>query len=90
MHKMAENGIAAHWLYKSEKKVFHDTQSRTREWLKNILEMDKSSKNSLEFIENVKIDLFPDEVYVYSPKDLAINLATNKAGLLPMPISSYS
>ena len=68
MHKTAENGIAAHWLYKTEKKILQDAQSRARVWLKNILEMDKSSKNSLEFIENVKTDLFPDEVYVFTPK----------------------
>lgn len=74
MHKMAENGIAAHWLYKSEKKVFDEAQSRAREWLKSILEMDKSSKNSLEFIENVKFDLFPDEVYVFTPKGQIIEL----------------
>ena len=81
MHKMAENGIAAHWLYKSEKKVFSDAQSRAREWLKGILEMDKSSRNSLEFIENVKIDLFPDEVYVFTPKGQIIELP---AGATPV------
>lgn len=81
MHKMAENGIAAHWLYKSEKKVFNDAKERTREWLKGILEMDKSSKNSLEFIENVKIDLFPDEVYVFTPKGQIIELP---AGATPV------
>jgi RelA/SpoT family (p)ppGpp synthetase len=81
MHKMAENGIAAHWLYKSEKKVFHDAQSRAREWLKDILEMEKSSKSSLEFIENVKIDLFPDEVYVFTPKGQIIELP---AGATPV------
>lgn len=74
MHKMAENGIAAHWLYKTEKKVFNDAQSRAREWLEGILELDKSSKNSLEFIENVKIELFPDEVYVFTPKGQIIEL----------------
>jgi guanosine-3',5'-bis(diphosphate) 3'-pyrophosphohydrolase len=74
MHKVAENGIAAHWLYKTEKKVFNDAQSRAHEWLKGILELDKSSKNSLEFIENVKIDLFPDEVYVFTPKGEIIEL----------------
>ncbi|OGT63261.1 MAG: bifunctional GTP diphosphokinase/guanosine-3',5'-bis(diphosphate) 3'-diphosphatase [Gammaproteobacteria bacterium RIFCSPHIGHO2_12_FULL_45_12] len=74
MHKMAENGIAAHWLYKTEKKGLNEAQSRAKEWLKNILEMDKSSKNSLEFIENVKIDLFPDEVYVFTPKGQIIEL----------------
>lgn len=81
MNKMAENGIAAHWLYKTEKKVFHDAQSRAREWLKGILEMDKSSRNSLEFIENVKIDLFPDEVYVFTPKGEIIELP---AGATPV------
>ena len=60
-------------LYKTEKKVFNDAQSRAREWLKGILEMDKSSRNSLEFIENVKIDLFPDEVYVFTPKGKSLN-----------------
>lgn len=74
MHKMAENGIAAHWLYKTEKKVFTEAETRAREWLKGILEMDKSSKNSLEFIENVKTDLFPDEVYVFTPKGQIIEL----------------
>jgi RelA/SpoT family (p)ppGpp synthetase len=81
MHKMAENGIAAHWLYKTEKKVFSEAQSRARVWLKGILEMDKSSRNSLEFIENVKIDLFPDEVYVFTPKGQIIELP---AGATPV------
>lgn len=74
MHKMAENGIAAHWLYKSEKKNIGDAQSRARSWMKGILEMDKSSRNSLEFIEDVKSDLFPDEVYVFTPKGEIIEL----------------
>lgn len=81
MHKMAENGIAAHWLYKTEKKVFSEAQSRARVWLKGILEMDKNSRNSLEFIENVKIDLFPDEVYVFTPKGQIIELP---AGATPV------
>ena len=81
MHKMAENGIAAHWLYKTERKVFNEAQTRAREWLKGILELDKSSRNSLEFIENVKIDLFPDEVYVFTPKGQIIELP---AGATPV------
>lgn len=81
MHKMAENGIAAHWLYKIEKKVFNDAQYRAREWLKGILEMDQSSKNSIEFIENVKTDLFPDEVYVFTPRGQIIELP---AGATPV------
>lgn len=74
MHKMAEYGISAHWLYKTEKAVFTDAQHRAKEWLKGILEMHKSSKNSLEFIENVKIELFPDEVYVFTPKGSIMEL----------------
>lgn len=68
MHKMAEYGISAHWIYKTGKPVFKDAQKRAKDWLKGILEMDRSSRNSIEFIENVKIDLFPDEVYVFTPK----------------------
>lgn len=74
MHKMAEYGISAHWLYKTEKSVFSDAQLRAKEWLKGVLEMHKSSRNSLEFIENVKIDLFPDEVYVFTPKGTILEL----------------
>ncbi|EKD73736.1 MAG: guanosine-3',5'-bis(diphosphate) 3'-pyrophosphohydrolase, partial [uncultured bacterium] len=65
MHKVAENGIAAHWLYKTEKKALHDVQSRANAWLQGMVEMDQSARNSLEFIEHVKSDLFPDEVYVF-------------------------
>ena len=74
MHKMAEFGISAHWLYKSKRAVLEDAQLRAQEWLKSILEMHKSSKNSLEFIENVKTDLFPDEVYVFTPKGNILEL----------------
>jgi len=81
MHKMAEYGISAHWLYKTEKVVFGDAQQRAKEWLKGVLEMHKSSKSSLEFIENVKIDLFPDEVYVFTPKGRILELP---AGATPV------
>ncbi len=81
MHKMAEYGISAHWLYKTEKSVFSDAQLRAKAWLKGVLEMHKSSKNSLEFIENVKIDLFPDEVYVFTPKGSIMELP---AGATPV------
>jgi len=81
IHKMAEYGISAHWLYKREKTVFGDAQQRAKEWLKGVLEMHKSSKNSLEFIENVKIDLFPDEVYVFTPKGMILELP---AGATPV------
>jgi len=81
MHKMAENGISAHWLYKTEKKVFYDAQSRAREWLQSILEMDKEARNPQEFIENVKTELFPDEVYVFSPKGKIIELPTGSTSV---------
>lgn len=69
MDKMAENGIAAHWLYKSdEENVVNQAQLRAREWIKGVLEIQQSAGNSLEFIENVKIDLFPDEVYIFTPQ----------------------
>lgn len=74
MHKMAEFGISAHWLYKTEKIMLSETQQRAQEWLKGVLEMHSSSKNSLEFIENVKTDLFPDEVYVFTPKGSILEL----------------
>lgn len=74
MHKMAENGIAAHWLYKTEKKASHEAQTHAHSWLQSILEMDENAKNPLEFIEDVKTELFPDEVYVFTPKGQIIEL----------------
>ena len=68
MEHVAENGVAAHWLYKSEGLEVNEAQLRAREWVQRLLELQKSTGNSLEFIENVKIDLFPDEVYVFTPK----------------------
>lgn len=68
MDKMAENGIAAHWLYKSDSKVVDQAKMRAREWIKGLLEIQQSAGDSLEFIENVKIDLYSDEVYVFTPK----------------------
>ena len=77
MNNVAEVGIAAHWLYKAEGKskknirVDNDRSNvhrRAREWLRNIVEMNKTAGNPEEFFENVKIDLFPNEVYVFTPK----------------------
>ncbi|MDP1601915.1 MAG: bifunctional GTP diphosphokinase/guanosine-3',5'-bis pyrophosphate 3'-pyrophosphohydrolase [Legionella sp.] len=68
MDKVAENGVAAHWIYKSSGLEVNEAQLRAREWVQRLLEMQRSTGNSLEFIENVKIDLFPDEVYVFTPK----------------------
>jgi len=67
MDKVANAGIAAHWLYKSGSESGNSAQIRARQWLKNLLEMQQFAGNSMEFLENVKIDLFPDEVYVFTP-----------------------
>ncbi len=83
MNDVAEVGIAAHWLYKTENisksinrvnKGKSDTQRRAKEWLRNIVEMNKTAGNPEEFFENVKIDLFPDEVYTFTPKGKIMEL----------------
>ena len=68
MEAMANNGISSHWLYKSSDDLPSNAHIRAREWVNGLLEMQKHAGNSLEFIENVKIDLFPDEIYVFTPK----------------------
>ncbi len=67
MDRIAESGIAAHWLYKTGADM-NPNETRVRQWLHELLELQKNAGNSLEFIEHVKIDLFPDEVYVFTPK----------------------
>lgn len=75
MDRMAENGIAAHWLYKSTTgEPGNEAQTRAREWLKTMLEIQKNAGNSLEFIEHVKLDLYPDEVYVFTPQGDILSL----------------
>ncbi len=67
--EMANNGIAAHWLYKSSGSEKPGSgHSRARQWVQGLLEMQQRAGNSLEFIESMKIDLFPDEVYVFTPR----------------------
>jgi len=68
MNRIAEAGIAAHWLYKTGSQSSTSPEVRAREWLRSVMEMQKGSGNSLEFLENVKVDLFPDEVYVFTPQ----------------------
>ncbi len=68
MERQANDGIAAHWLYKADNKTAGEAQMRAQQWVKNLLEMQEKTANSVEFIENVKIDLFPDEIYVFTPK----------------------
>jgi guanosine-3',5'-bis(diphosphate) 3'-pyrophosphohydrolase len=68
MDHFAESGIAAHWLYKEGENSTTTAQSRALEWLRNLLEMQQMSGSSQEFLESVKVDLFPDEIYVFTPK----------------------
>ncbi len=72
MDAIAGSGIAAHWLYKSEED--NTSHSRARRWINNLLELQQSAGNSLEFIEHVKNDLFSDEVFVFTPKGEIIEL----------------
>jgi len=74
MEAMANNGIAAHWLYKSSDNISANAHIRARQWVNGLLEMQQNAGNSLEFIENVKIDLFPDEIYVFTPKGRIMEL----------------
>jgi guanosine-3',5'-bis(diphosphate) 3'-pyrophosphohydrolase len=68
MNNLAEAGIAAHWMYKTKENQVTRLQQDTNQWLKRLLEIQSNSADSLEFLEHLKVDLFPDEVYVFSPK----------------------
>ncbi|MDC8804598.1 bifunctional (p)ppGpp synthetase/guanosine-3',5'-bis(diphosphate) 3'-pyrophosphohydrolase [Halomonas pacifica] len=71
MEAMANNGIAAHWLYKAgqtDHPIAEGSHARARQWVKGLLEMQRHAGDSLEFIEHVKNDLFPDDIYVFTPK----------------------
>ncbi|MCK5668605.1 MAG: bifunctional (p)ppGpp synthetase/guanosine-3',5'-bis(diphosphate) 3'-pyrophosphohydrolase, partial [Gammaproteobacteria bacterium] len=77
MNDVAEAGIAAHWLYKSGKKSGDRSGAhrKAREWLQGIMEMQKTAGNPQEFLDNVKVDLFPDSVYLFTPKGKIIELS---------------
>jgi guanosine-3',5'-bis(diphosphate) 3'-pyrophosphohydrolase len=68
MHRVAEDGIAAHWRYKSGQDDAGPQDLRAREWLRTLLEMHEGTSNASEFLDNVKVDLYPDEVYVFTPR----------------------
>ncbi|MGQ0751482.1 MAG: RelA/SpoT family protein [Betaproteobacteria bacterium] len=68
MHKIAEAGVASHWLYKSFDTSLSDLQKKTHQWLQSLLQMQSESGDSAEFLEHLKVDLFPDEVYVFTPR----------------------
>ncbi len=75
MEAMAHNGIAAHWLYKDEEEEGHSKGSkRARKWVQGLLELQQSAGNPQEFIENVKLDLFPDDTYIFTPKGRIVEM----------------
>ena len=75
MDQMAEAGVAAHWLYKTgDSEGSNQAHRRARQWLQGILEMQKDSGDSIEFLENLRIDLFPEEIYVFTPKGKIMSL----------------
>jgi GTP pyrophosphokinase len=67
MNRIAEAGLASHWLYKTSKTPINELHKKTHQWLQSLLESLSQSGDSAEFLEHLKIDLFPDEVYVFSP-----------------------
>ena len=74
MHRVAESGVAAHWLYKNGASNLTDLQQSTHAWLQSLLDIQKQTGDSAEFLEHIKIDLFPDSVYVFTPKSKIIAL----------------
>lgn len=68
MNKLAESGVASHWLYKTSETQINELHQKTHQWLQSLLESLAQSGDSVEFLEHLKVDLFPDEVYVFSPK----------------------
>ncbi|QFY45067.1 bifunctional (p)ppGpp synthetase/guanosine-3',5'-bis(diphosphate) 3'-pyrophosphohydrolase [Candidatus Methylospira mobilis] len=74
MHQIAESGVAAHWAYKSDDTRASAPITRADEWLRDLVEIQKDAGDSLEFLENLKVDLFQQEVYVLTPKGKIIKL----------------
>ncbi|HEX4852569.1 bifunctional (p)ppGpp synthetase/guanosine-3',5'-bis(diphosphate) 3'-pyrophosphohydrolase [Arenimonas sp.] len=81
MDLVAERGIAAHWVYKSAGAGGSAAQARAQDWVRNLMDAQQSAGSSLEFLENVKVDLFPDEVYLFTPKGDILALPRNATAL---------
>ncbi|MBO1923431.1 bifunctional (p)ppGpp synthetase/guanosine-3',5'-bis(diphosphate) 3'-pyrophosphohydrolase [Thiomicrorhabdus sp. 6S3-12] len=84
MHEVSEHGIAAHWQYKQkgdDENEISQVDTLAQEWVKNLLEIQQSTGNSLDFLENVKIDLFPEVIYVFTPKGDIIDLPRGATAL---------
>ena len=74
MHHLAEAGVASHWMYKDDAVSLSDLQKKTHQWLQSLLEIQNQSGDPHEFLETVKVDLFPDEVYVFTPAGKILSL----------------
>ncbi len=81
MDQGAERGVAAHWVYKTASDPANAAQSRARDWIAGLVETQARESSSSEFLENVKVDLFPDEVYLFSPKGKIYALPRNATAL---------
>ncbi|HCJ52041.1 MAG TPA: guanosine-3',5'-bis(diphosphate) 3'-pyrophosphohydrolase [Gallionella sp.] len=77
MHKIADAGVASHWLYKSDPSSVNELHKKTHQWLQELLESLNESDSSAEFMEQLKVDLFPDAVYVFTPKGRILSLPRN-------------
>ena len=76
MDQMAEMGVAAHWAYKEHGESGTTAQVRAHRWMQSLIELQQSTGNTFEFIESVKSDLFPDEIYVFTPEGRIVELPT--------------
>ncbi|MEO6799658.1 MAG: bifunctional (p)ppGpp synthetase/guanosine-3',5'-bis(diphosphate) 3'-pyrophosphohydrolase [Rhodanobacter sp.] len=81
MDSVAERGVAAHWAYKTDSGPANSAQARAREWLSSMVDSSAHTVSSSEFIENVKIDLFPDEVYLFTPRGDILSLPRHATAL---------
>ena len=81
MDQVAERGVAAHWVYKTSAEPPSAAQVRAREWVAGLVDAQTREASSLEFLENVKVDLFPDDVYVFTPKGQILALPRNATAL---------
>ncbi len=74
MNRIAETGVASHWLYKDDFNELTEVQARTAKWLQSLLEIQSATGDSAEFLEHVKVDLFPDDIYLFTPKGRILSL----------------
>ncbi|MCD9088013.1 bifunctional (p)ppGpp synthetase/guanosine-3',5'-bis(diphosphate) 3'-pyrophosphohydrolase [Stenotrophomonas sp. SY1] len=81
MDLIAERGVAAHWTYKFGGDTPNSAQSRAHAWIVDLIDSQRTAGSSLEFLDNVKVDLFPDEVYLFTPKGKILALPRNSTAL---------